>query len=155
MIKAKSKDGFELGVGHLQLQVVSPVHQLLAVVFYKETLFVANANSVHLTCRWACENTNSIDFIIKLIWSSSTQFLDPLEFNSFSLRLCQFGTSKLFVHPSQGFVLSYMMVNGLATESADKQVYRHGWHHYNGHSCIGEGNNQFHQHTITFRILCS
>ena len=61
-------------------------------------LCVANANSVHLTCKWACENANSIDFIIKPIWSSSAQFLDPLEFNSFSLRLCQFGTFKLFVY---------------------------------------------------------
>ena len=55
--------------------------------------FVANANSVHLTCRRACEDANSIDLIIKLLWSSSAQFLDPLEFNSFSLRLCQLGTS--------------------------------------------------------------
>ena len=61
-------------------------------------LFVANTNSVHLTSRWACEDANSIDFIIKPIWSSSAQFLDPLEFNSFLLRLCQFGTSKLVMY---------------------------------------------------------
>ena len=58
MLKTKSKVGFELGVGHLQLRVVSPVNQLLAVVFQKERLFsiittsslsylfVANARSV-------------------------------------------------------------------------------------------------------------
>ena len=39
-------------------------------------------------------------------------------------------------------------VKGLATESVDKQVYHQGWHHYDGHSCVGEANNQFHQHTI-------
>ena len=38
MLRAKSKVGFELGGGHLQLQVVSPVHQL-AVVVWKERLF--------------------------------------------------------------------------------------------------------------------
>ena len=44
------------------------------------------------------------------------------------------------------------MVNSLATESVDKQVYHHGWHHYNGHSCVGEADNQFHQHTIMNKI---
>ena len=29
-------------------------------------LLVANADSVHVTCRWACENANSIDFITKV-----------------------------------------------------------------------------------------
>ena len=61
-------------------------------------LFVTNASSVHLTCRWACENTNSTDFISKPIWSSSAQFFDSLEFNSFLLRLCQFDIVKLFVY---------------------------------------------------------
>ena len=60
-----------------------------------------------------------------------------------------------FCVPSQGIVLSYLMVNGLATESVDIQVYHHGWHHYDGHSCVAEGDNQFHRHTITVRILCS
>ena len=54
--------------------------------------FVANVTS------WACEDANSIDFIIKPIWNSSAQLLDPLEFISFSLKPCQFGTSKLFVY---------------------------------------------------------
>ena len=60
-----------------------------------------------------------------------------------------------FCVPSQEFVLSYLMVNGMVTESVDKQVYHHGWHHYCGHSCVGEGNNQFYQHKITVRILYS
>ena len=114
-------------------------------------LFVANANSVHFTCRWACEDANSINFIIKPKGCSSAQFLDPLEFNSFSLRVLPIWYSQTFCVPSQGFVLSYLMVDGLATKSINKQVYHRGWHHYNSHSCVGEGNNQFHQHTITVR----
>ena len=47
------------------------------------------------------------------------------------------------------------MVNGLATESVDEQVYHHEWHHYDGHSCVGKGDNQFHQHAIAVCILCS
>ena len=44
-------------------------------------LFAADANSVHLICRWTFKDTNSVDAVIEPIWSSSAQFLDPLEFN--------------------------------------------------------------------------
>ena len=63
---------------------------------------------------------------LKPIWSSSAQFLDPLEFNSFSLKASPIWYFQTFCVPSQGFVLSYLMVNGLATESDDKQVYHYG-----------------------------
>ena len=47
------------------------------------------------------------------------------------------------------------MVNGLATENVDKQINHDDWHRYDGHSWVGEADNQCHQHTITVRILCS
>ena len=50
--------------------------------------------------------------------------------------------------PSQrlGFVLSFLMVNGLATESVDKQVYHHGRHHglVKETSSFTKKNNSFH-----------
>ena len=114
-------------------------------------LFIANASSVLLACRWAYEDPNSTDFIIEAIWSSSAQFLDRVQLAQV-LSIWYFQT---FYVPSLGFVLSYVSANGLATEKIDKQVCHHGWHHYDNHSCVDEGDKQFHQHTITVCILCS
>ena len=67
-------------------------------------LFAANANSVQLTCRWACQDANSTDLSSSpygaavpnsLIHLSSTQAMSIWYFQAFCV-------------PSQGFVLSYL-----------------------------------------------